>query len=602
MRFRTKLAATLAAATFSALLQGCGVGPAGETGVAVAPTAAVHMSGVVHGGQQPISGATIQLYAVNTTTAQGASTALIGSAVLSDANGNFNITNTYTCPTGAQVYIAATGGNPGAGANSSIALLAGLGPCSSLTASTFIWINEVTTVATVYALAPFMADVAHVGAAPANVQGLIRAFQTEQALANTSTGSAPGPLLPANATAPTAKILSLADIIAYCVNSVTGSTQCSSLFAATTTTGVTPTDTVQSLLSIAHNPGNNPATIFTQLVPTSPFQPMLSSAPGDWSLQVNFSGGGLTYPFGLAVDASGNLWVANAGGFSVSEFNALGAPVTGASGYSGGGLLAPQGIAVDLSGNIWVANTGASSVVKMSPTGTILSGSGGFTNGGIGAATGIAIDKSGDAWISNFDTNSLSELDTNGNALNGSPISTGTGSAPVSVSIDPASEVWVSNSGSGNVAKYSISGVAAGGSPFTDGWLQGGGQAATTSAGSPWVVGDGDNALSAFAVSGAPLPASPVAGGGLNSPDAIAVDGADTLWVANGTPAGTLSAFTSAGAALTPAAGIGTLNTPSGIAVDASGNVWTANSGANTLSEFVGLAAPVVTPLAARIH
>jgi DNA-binding beta-propeller fold protein YncE len=88
----------------------------------------------------------------------------------------------------------------------------------------------------------------------------------------------------------------------------------------------------------------------------------------------------------------------------------------------------------------------------------------------------------------------------------------------------------------------------------------------------------------------------------LNTPNAVATDGADILWVANGVPSGSLSAFTAGGVALTPAMGIGSLNAPAGIAVDGSGNVWTANSGSNSLTEFVGLASPVVTPLAARIQ
>jgi hypothetical protein len=37
-----------------------------------------------------------------------------------------------------------------------------------------------------------------------------------------------------------------------------------------------------------------------------------------------------------------------------------------------------------------------------------------------------------------------------------------------------------------------------------------------------------------------------------------------------------------------------------GIAVDASGSVWTANSGDNTVSQFIGLATAVRTPLAIR--
>jgi len=53
-------------------------------------------------------------------------------------------------------------------------------------------------------------------------------------------------------------------------------------------------------------------------------------------------------------------------------------------------------------------------------------------------------------------------------------------------------------------------------------------------------------------------------------------------------------------AAVSPAQGFGLdapLNEPYGRAIDASGNAWLSNSGANTLTEMVGLASPVCTPL-----
>jgi len=53
------------------------------------------------------------------------------------------------------------------------------------------------------------------------------------------------------------------------------------------------------------------------------------------------------------------------------------------------------------------------------------------------------------------------------------------------------------------------------------------------------------------------------------------------------------------GAASTGA--LGQLNAPAGVAVDASGNVWTANSGDNSVSKYVGLASPAVTPIAAAV-
>jgi secreted PhoX family phosphatase len=87
-------------------------------------------------------------------------------------------------------------------------------------------------------------------------------------------------------------------------------------------------------------------------------------------------------------------------------------------------------------------------------------------------------------------------------------------------------------------------------------------------------------------------------GGGLNFPDALAISGTGSVWVANAN--GSVSLFTNAGVADSPAAGFtgNGLDVPSAIAIDSSGNVWVANSGSNSVTELLGAADPVVTPLA----
>ena len=117
--FRVAASAAVAGALMSTL-SGCGMSSAGKTGTTgVTVTPALHLSGNVHGGQQPVSGSTIQIYAVGTGGLRSAATPLIAQTVVSDANGNFNVTGDYTCPTpaGQNVYLTATGGNPGAGVN-----------------------------------------------------------------------------------------------------------------------------------------------------------------------------------------------------------------------------------------------------------------------------------------------------------------------------------------------------------------------------------------------------------------------------------------------------------------------------------------------------
>ena len=98
------------------------------------PLAGGNLRGNMHGGQQPISGASVQLYAAGTNGYGSSATALLSAPVITDANGAFSITGNYTCPSStSQLYIVATGGNPGLTPgtnNAAIALMAALGSYS----------------------------------------------------------------------------------------------------------------------------------------------------------------------------------------------------------------------------------------------------------------------------------------------------------------------------------------------------------------------------------------------------------------------------------------------------------------------------------------
>ena len=256
--------------------------------------------GLVHGGQQPVTGATIQLYAVGTTGDGSAATPLLSPAPLSDANGTFDITNTYTCPSAsALVYLVASGGNPGQAAgtnNAALSMMAALGPCGNLSASTFIFVNELTTVAAVYALAPYMTSPSAIGSAPADALALASAFTLASYFANTTTGTTPGTGVPAGTTVPVAQINTIADIISTCINSTGGvsgdTTPCGTLFSLTTPTGITPaTDTITTLLYLADNPSLNTAALFNLVTPTAPYQPPQAQVPPDLSVRLTVPSG-----------------------------------------------------------------------------------------------------------------------------------------------------------------------------------------------------------------------------------------------------------------------------------------------------------------------
>ena len=184
------------------------------------------LTGQVHGGAQPVVGATIQLYAVSTTGDGTPATPLISTKVVTNAQGDFSITGDYVCPASTSpVYLTATGGDPGLAAgtnNTALALMAALGECGSLSASTYITVNEVTTVASIWPLAPFANAYAQIGSSTADAQELGAAFDQVQELDNTSTGAMPGPLLPPGYASPIATINTLADILGACVNSTGG--------------------------------------------------------------------------------------------------------------------------------------------------------------------------------------------------------------------------------------------------------------------------------------------------------------------------------------------------------------------------------------------
>ena len=90
--------------------------------------------------------------------------------------------------------------------------------------------------------------------------------------------------------------------------------------------------------------------------------------------------------------------------------------------------------------------------------------------------------------------------------------------------------------------------------------------------------------------------------GGLSLPTWIAIDGSNNLWVTNAGNSYALSELTNTAAAMSGTAGYqgGVLNNPSFLAIDASGDVWVSNSGGNSVTELIGVATPVVTPLSAQ--
>jgi hypothetical protein len=420
----------------AALLTGCGAGSLNSA--PSEPVAGVAIRGTAFGGQQPIVGAALQLYAANLTGyGQPARPLLPANTITTDAGGGFNITGQYTCPVpDAPVYLVANGGNPGGSAsNPNLTEMAALGSCSALQANastTFIDMNEVTTVAAAYALAPFMTGIAGMSTSPGNTTGLNFAFADVNELVNNATGTSPGTDLPRGAILPLAQLESLADSVAACVNSTGGTagdtSSCGRLFTAATPPGGTaPTDVGSAVIDIVQHPGQNVAAIYALAAGTAPFQPALTTAPNDWTLAVTYTGGSLSTPSAAAVDAGGNVWITNRGNNTVTELAHSGAVLA----TSAAVLSGPAAVALDATGDPWIANATADTLTHFSDSAAV----NGSASGGLDVPAGLAMDPQGNLWVANSGTDNLVEFTSAGVPLSGNGFSGSGISNPLGIAI-----------------------------------------------------------------------------------------------------------------------------------------------------------------------
>jgi hypothetical protein len=600
-----------------------------------APTtdAGLAIHGSVHGGQQPIVGAEVYLLAANTTgygqpsvsklsaTSTGYSSSL-GAYVPTSADGSFTITGDYSCTPNTQVYLYSLGGSQGGIANSAAGLLAALGNCPSsgnfLTATPFIAVNEVSTIAAAYAFAGFATAATHVsstGTALAQI-GIANAFANATNLAGISTGAALATTPAGNGTVPQAEINTLANILASCINSsgaVTGPTNptaCYTLFYAAQSagsSGTIPSDTATAAINIAHNPGANIAGLYGLSTSNPPFGSALGTQPNDFTLSLTFTGGGLNSPNNVAIDASGNVWIANINGNSVTKLSNLGAVLSGSAGFTGGGLQFPDFIAIDQSDNAWVTNEAGDVVTEFSNAGTLLSGTTGFPIGSTQLEQGIAIDGTGNVWISTANSSySISKLSSSGAILSGANGFTGGGlDYPVTVGIDGSGDVWTVNEIGSSLTKLSTTGAAlSGANGYSGGGIVNPSGLAIDGSGNVWVPNQGAFNVTEVSNTGSILSGpSGFMSSGLTEPYKAAIDGSGNAWISNYANRAVVE-LSPSGAVLSGAGGYAIGATGTGafkLAVDGSGDVWSSNGSGNSIGELIGAATPVITPIAAGL-
>jgi uncharacterized protein (TIGR03437 family) len=313
---------------------------------------------------------------------------------------------------------------------------------------------------------------------------------------------------------------------------------------------------------------------------------------------------------GIAVDAMGNIYVADADDCRVRKISLDGTIQTvagnGTCGFSGDGgpanlaqLNQPYGLALDASGNLYIADLGNARVRKIATGGTITTTAGG---GAAPAASGVqavgaqlnapcnvAAGADGSLYVSDFGANQVYRVLPNGVLMvaagSGIAGASGDGSnaslaqlrAPAGIAIDPSGALYIADSGNNSIRRVSQGSIS---TVFT--------------VPQPTGVALGvDGALYVAALNYVGTPAqlfTAAFGGALD----VAVDSAGNVYFTTGpqlletNAAGTLTVAAGSGASRYYGGDGGPataarLHAPAGLARDASGNWYIADSANNRI-------------------
>ena len=349
----------------------------------------------------------------------------------------------------------------------------------------------------------------------------------------------------------------------------------------------------------------------------------------------------LAGPQGMAVDGAGNLYVADNGNSRIRRIDDTGVITTiagiGGSGFSGDGgpavaaqLNLPQGVAVDGTGNLYIADTDNHRIrqVVLSGTITTIAGTGGsgFSGDGGPAAvaqlnspSGVAVDGAGNLYIADTENHRIRRIDSSGTiatvAGTGMGFSGDGGRAgtaqlrfPQGLTMDSAGNLYIADQGNVRIRRVDAtgmiitiagtgrSGFSGDGGPAITAQLAAPSGVALDGAGNLYIADRGNARIRRVDTKGN---ITTIAGGGsggdggpavqarLNRPEGVAVDRAGNLYIAHHnirrvdvtgaitTIAGTwLAGFSGDGGPANQAR----LHVPKGVAVDGLGNVYIADT------------------------
>jgi sugar lactone lactonase YvrE len=188
---------------------------------------------------------------------------------------------------------------------------------------------------------------------------------------------------------------------------------------------------------------------------------------------------------GVAVDAEGNLWVADSGNHRVQEMTASGKFIkaigwgvsdgkaqaetctskcqAGIAGTGNGQFKNPFGIAIAPNGTVWVSDSEADRVQEFSSAGEYLGqlGSAGSGEGQLNGPQGVAIGSGGNVWVVDAGNDRLEEFAASGafiKQVGSQGAGNGQFSRPAGIAVSAAGDLWVADAANNRVEELSSSG------------------------------------------------------------------------------------------------------------------------------------------------
>ncbi|TAN22609.1 MAG: choice-of-anchor D domain-containing protein [Acidobacteria bacterium] len=261
------------------------------------------------------------------------------------------------------------------------------------------------------------------------------------------------------------------------------------------------------------------------------------------------------------------------------------AQFTSAQSTIGSGLNSPFDVAVDGSGNVYIADSGNNRVLKETLSGgsytqsTVADAS---TNG-LNSPTGVAADGSGNVYIADNNNNRVLKETLSGGTYTQSIIASGLFN-PISVAVDSSGNVYIVDPGNNRVLKETLSGGSYTQSTVANASTNGLNSptaVAVDGSGNVYIADNGNSRVLKETLSGGAYTQSTVVSG-VGPLDGVAVDGSGNVYITEYTLNVVLKETLSGGSytqSTLADASMNGLNTPAGMAVDNSGNVYIADDG-----------------------